>query len=662
MCGITGLVSLDGHLKSPAQLLWCLNRRLAHRGPDDEGYLLVDLAGRRAEALHGDGSRMPNEAGATRHIRDGGGEADAALAHRRLSILDPSPAGHQPMSSPDGRYHLVYNGEIYNFVELRQELESAGHRFRSHGDTEVVLAALTAWGADALSRFVGMFALAWLDVDGKRMLLARDMFGIKPLCYVQTDSLLAFASEASALLEVPGVARRVDPHAAYSYLRYNVTDHDERTFFDPIKQLPPAHYLTVDLQQRGIGTPRRFWRADGAGDNGVSYQEARRQLQTRFLDSVRIHLRSDVPVAVMLSGGIDSSSVTMGARRALGPSARLEAFSYIASEPRADESRWIELVAGAANIEVHRIRPAHGDLVTDLEQVISSQGAPFGSLSILAQYCVFRAVHEAGIKVILSGQGADELLGGYSPFASARLASLVRSGRWLAAARFYRRGSRGWPGRRRLTMGLAQQLLPAMIQRPLRRVLGKQAVPAWLNGDWFRQRDVPLHSVRDQPDGAGEPLKAALQDSLTRTNLPELLRYEDRNSMAHSVESRVPFLAAPLAEFVLGLPEEYIINDRCITKACLRDAMRSVVPDAILDRRDKVAFSAPLRQWFDRLQPWMDARLRGETARRIGVFHTDPMIRVWDSVSSGRTKPPAELWRWVNLIAWAERFEVVADV
>ena len=662
MCGITGLISLDGRRGVPAELLLRLNRRLAHRGPDDEGYLLVDLADRRAEAFRGEDSRLPAELAAARHIREAAASvADLGLAHRRLSILDPSPAGHQPMSSPDGRYHLVYNGEVYNYVELRQELESAGRRFRSGSDTEVVLAAIAEWGTDALSRLVGMFALAWLDIDSQQVLLARDMFGIKPLCYVRTDRWLAFASEARALLEVPGGHRRLDPHAAYAYLRYNVTDHDERTFFEPVKQLPPAHYLVVDMKQRQVGVPTRYWRADPDRGSGLAYSEAVRQLRDRVLDSVRLHLRSDVPVAVMLSGGIDSSSVTMAARRALGPKAGLNAFSYIASEPRADESRWIDLVAASANADVHRIRPEIGNLVNDLEEVIESQGAPFGSLSILAQYCVFRAVGEAGIKVILSGQGADELLGGYSPFVAARLVSLIRSGRWLAAAQFYHRGSRGWPGRQRLTIGLAQHLLPAMIQRPLRRALGKDAVPAWMNGAWFCERSVPLHSVRDKRNGAGQPLKAALRDSLTRTNLPELLRYEDRNSMAHSVESRVPFLAAPLAEFVLGLPEEYIINDRCITKACLRDAMRSVVPDAILDRRDKVAFSAPLRQWLARLQPWMDARLRGEVASRLGLFDTGHVLRGWDGVCAGRIRPPAELWRWVNLIAWAEKFEVVTD-
>jgi asparagine synthase (glutamine-hydrolysing) len=279
----------------------------------------------------------------------------------------------------------------------------------------------------------------------------------------------------------------------------------------------------------------------------------------------------------------------------------------------------------------------------------------------LAQYCVFRAVGEAGIKVILSGQGADELLGGYSPFAAARLASLVRSGRWIAAARFYQRGSRGWPGRRRLTIGLAQQLLPPVIQRPLRWLVGREAIPAWMNGTWFRERGVAMRSVRDDRDGTSEPLKAALRDSLTRTNLPELLRYEDRNSMAHSVESRVPFLTSPLVEFLLGLPEDYIINEQCITKASLRDAMRSVVPDPILDRRDKVAFSAPLHQWFGTLRPWMDARLRGEVASQLGLFDAGHVLCDWDAVCAGRIRPPAELWRWVNLIAWAEKFEVVTD-
>ncbi len=664
MCGIAGLVSRSERHSVLISVLAGMNQRLCHRGPDDEGYLLFNLAGRAYRVLIGDDSKVPADltAQGVCHIRDAVMQsADVAFAHRRLSILDCSPAGHQPMSSPDGRFHLVYNGEVYNFVELRKELSAGGWSFRSGSDTEVVLAALAMWGPEALPRFIGMFALAWLDLQTRRMLFARDTFGIKPLHYCQTEQLFAFASEPRALLEVPGVSRILDPETAYTYLRYNITDHSERTFFSDIRQLAPAHYLEIDLDKRRVGEPTRYWNAESSAGDGIPYAEATEQLRARFIDSVRLHLRSDVPVAVMLSGGIDSSSVTMAARRVLGDDADLGAFSYIASEARANEQRWIRLVAEAARLQLHEIHPSTEHLIRDLEAVIESQQAPFGSLSIFAQYSVFRAVGASGTKVILSGQGADEVLGGYSPFAAARLASMVRQGRLLAASRFYLRGSREWPGRKQMTMGLAQHLLPAFLQSPLRRISGHGAAPDWLHATWFRERDVQLRSPRDLRRESNEPLKTALRDSLTRTNLPELLRYEDRNSMAHSVESRVPFLTTPLVSFLLSLPESYIINDHCRSKAALRDAMRSVVPDPILDRRDKVAFSAPIRQWFDQLRPWFDRSLNDDALQRLPMLNTDVVKQHWQRVANGRIRPDTMLWRWVNLSRWMDRFEVIAD-
>lgn len=661
MCGIGGLFSIN-HSGATVPVIERLARSMRHRGPDDEGYLLLDPLSGRVEMLRGDDSQLPTSAPSIRHIRDARSELySLALAHRRLSILDVSTAGHQPMSSPDGRYHLVYNGEVYNFVELRDELETQGWGFRSSSDTEVVLAALAAWGADALPRFIGMFALAWIDLERKRMLLARDPFGIKPLHYCQTNTQFAFASEPRALLHLPGVSRRIDAQAAYTYLRHNVTDHNELTFFADIKQLPPAHVLEIDLARHEVHAPSRYWQPDQITQWQDAYPVAIERLRSEFQQSVRLHLRSDVPVAVMLSGGIDSSAVTMAARGAMGEGASLDAFSYIAPEPKANESRWIDMVAGAASARVHRIEPDTSTLVEDIERVIRDQQAPFGSLSIFAQHSVFKAVQAAGIKVILSGQGADELLGGYSPFVSARLASLVRSGRWWSAATYYGRGARRWPGRKRLTLGLAQQLMPSCIEQPIRKVIGKDAAPRWINKSWFLEREVSLASIRESRAGAAEPLKTALQDSLTRTNLPELLRYEDRNSMAHSVESRVPFLTAPLVSFLMSLPEHFIISDQCISKAIFRDAVRTLVPDAILDRQDKVAFSAPLRQWFPTLEPWLDETLHSDTAHRLSLLARDQVLSHWQLVQAGKKRPDNLLWRWVNLIRWAEQYEVTLE-
>ncbi len=564
------------------------------------------------------------------------------------------------MSSPDGRFHLVYNGEVYNFLELREQLRDEGWSFRSDSDTEVVLAALAIWGAHGLPKLVGMFALAWFDAVEKRVLLARDVFGIKPLHFTRTPSWFGFASEPIPLLEIPGVSRQLEPQAAYAYLRYGITDHGDCTFFQSIQQLPPAHFLTIDVGSHVVGAPTRYWSADDVQSSQLSYQDAVEQLRRRFLESVRLHLRSDVPVAVALSGGIDSSCITMAARNVSQDDTPMAAFGYLGSEPRTDESRWMQLVVEAAQLQFHSIRPATDQLCEDLDRVITVQQAPFGSLSILAQYYVYRAVHSKGFKVLLSGQGADELLGGYSPFAAARLISMIQQGRLLAAAQFFARGSREWPGRKRLLVGLAQQLLPRGVQRPLRYLSGHSAEPNWLAADWFRHRGVSLHSPRDDRGRGGESLKTALRDSLTHTGLPELLRYEDRNSMAWSVESRVPFLTAPLVEFLLGLPEEHIISDACVSKASLRDAMQGIVPAAILERRDKVAFSAPLRPWLSTLQPWLQQRMHSETAEQLGVFRTPELRSYWERVEAGKSAAGNTFWRCANFVRWAEIFGVQA--
>jgi asparagine synthase (glutamine-hydrolysing) len=419
--------------------------------------------------------------------------------------------------------------------------------------------------------------------------------------------------------------------------------------------------LEIDLVRHQVRSPSRYWQPRQTEQWRGAYPDATERLRDEFVQSVQLHLRSDVPVAVMLSGGIDSSAVTMSARKSMGTGKSLDAFSYIGATPSANETKWIELIADAATAKVHRIEPDTCTLVADIERVIRDQQAPFGSLSIFAQHSVFRAVQAAGIKVILSGQGADELLGGYSPFVSARLASLVKSGRWWSAANYYGRGSRRWPGGKRLTTGLAQQLMPACIQRPIRKMIGKDAAPQWINKSWFLEREVSLTSIRDSRAGAAEPLKAALQDSLTRTNLPELLRYEDRNSMAHSVESRVPFLTTPLVSFLMSLPEHFIISDQCISKAIFRDAMRNLVPDPILDRQDKVAFSAPLKQWFPTLEPWIDETLHSETAARITLLDRESVLSHWSHVRSRKKRPDNLLWRWVNLIRWAEQYEVTLE-
>jgi len=639
MCGFAGIL---GSISAPcaAQLGSRLLNVLEHRGPDDRGWL--QLAGDRVNR----GQESVNAAC-----------CQVLLIHRRLSILDLTEAGHQPMSTADGRYHIVFNGEIYNYVELREQLEQLGCTFQSHGDTEVLLQAIARWGLDALTRLVGMFAFAVLDTRRRRVLLARDFFGIKPLYWCRWKDGLAFASEIKALLELPGVARSVNPQPLYDYLRYGYTDHSSETLFAGIHHLPPAHYMEISLDDLKTEGPVRFWQLDLERQSDLSFDEAAAELRRLFLDSVRLHLRSDVPVGAALSGGIDSSAIVMAMRELQGRDLELHTFSYIADDKSISEEHWVDCAGRASGATVHKVRPTTGEVVADLDRLIGIQDEPFGGTSIYAQHRVFRLANEVGIKVMLDGQGADELMAGYHYFLAARLVSLLRQGRLIRAGRLLRSAS-SLPGASsvRLLMNAAGMMLPLSMQGLGRRLVGQELVPDWLNAEWFAGRGAKPRSFWQELPR--QDLKRHLLQSLTQTSLPGLLRYEDRNSMAYSIESRVPFLTPAMAEFVFSLPEEYLIAKDGTTKALFRKAMRGIVPQEILDRRDKIGFVTPERNWLGTVRPWVEALFAGDTVGRIQAINAEAMIERWQAVLAGKVPFDFSMWWCINLIRWAEHYDV----
>ncbi|MCH8275424.1 MAG: asparagine synthase (glutamine-hydrolyzing) [Armatimonadetes bacterium] len=645
MCGIAGLLRWDGTPVS-AKLLRTLGDSMVHRGPDDLGYL-----GWR-DGTQTRVSRDPAQA-------EGG---RLALVHRRLSILDPSDTGWQPMSSPDEKYHIVFNGEIYNFIELKAELERLGHRFRSTGDTEVLLHAYMEWGEAALRRFVGMFAFAILDLQRQELFLARDFFGIKPLHFAVWDTGMAFASEPKTLLQVPGVTRKVNPQLLYGYLSYGHAEREEQTFFADIRQLQPAHYLEIPLDKGRKIRPVKYWQVDRSHRSGLSLAEAASRFRDLFFDNVRLHLRSDVPVAATLSGGIDSSSIVMAARRARGSPLDLHTFSYIADEERISEERWIDIVGQAAATTAHKVRADAEGLHREIDHLIYMQDEPVGTSTVFAQFRVFRAVKEAGIKVVLDGQGADELLAGYYHFLPKRLASLLARRRRVAAIRFALHATRlpGVPqlrefikkGRELSVLGSPAAGPRGATEQPVRP---GRTVP-WVNGEWFAERGVL--EPRIPLPGGKNCLRDQLYLSFFDYGLPHLLRVEDRNSMAFSVESRLPFLTPEFVQFAFSLPEAYLIDSQATTKAILRRAMRGVVPDEVLDRRDKIGFWTPEERWLMELRPWIEDLLGGDAASRIPALNLKVMLEDWESFLGGRAPVDHRIWRWINLIRWTEMFEV----
>lgn len=639
MCGIAGLVT-SGQVSISSDRLGQLSHSIAHRGPDGLGFLSWSpAAGVRA-------SEQPQSLD----------RAAVVLLHRRLAILDLTAAAAQPMTDADIRYCITFNGEIYNYLELKSELIGCGHCFQSSSDTEVLLTAFAQWGLAALPRLTGMFAFAIWDAYAHKLFLVRDPFGIKPLYYSVYDGHFVFASEISALLKFRGQRPKINPQSAYYYLHNGHTDHTSETLYKDIHQVPPGHYLTVSFEQPHQYQIERYWSLDLQTSLDISFSEATQYLREQFLQNIQLHMRSDVPVGAALSGGIDSSAI-VAAIHHQGLAPQLHAFSYIPNDPSLSEESWVNLVGQHTDTTIHKVTASPTELVDDLDTMIARQGEPFASTSIYAQYRVFQKAREIGIKVMLDGQGADELLGGYRPYLAARLASLLARGEFGQALGFLQRASQlSNSGKKYLMTRALGLLLPSWLEEPAKLLVGRQASLPWLNKQWLDRWDIqPLPSRLNRSSSV---LWEQLHRALSVTSLPMLLRYEDRNSMAHSIESRVPFLTPDLAQFVFSLPEEFIINSDGTSKHIFREAMRGIVPDTILDRRDKVGFATPEQAWIQQLRPWFETVLTSETAYQMPMFNLPRIHQEFDAIMAGKQAFDFRIWRWANLIRWAEYFEI----
>ncbi|NEX64045.1 asparagine synthase (glutamine-hydrolyzing) [Noviherbaspirillum galbum] len=667
MCGIAGIFSRDPMSPASVQAMTSL---LRHRGPDDEGYVLFGSRDKPLLVCSG-ADTLPQAIGdaglpyAPRHRLDDctGIPVSLALGHRRLAIVDLSAMGHQPMCTPDQRYWIVHNGEIYNHIELRRELEACGHRFFSHSDTEVILAAYAEWGPQCLSRFDGMWAFAIYDVVDQELFLARDRFGIKPLYYwVSPCGTFCFASEIKAFTAFPGWSASLDHQAAYDYLAWGLNDQAEATMFAKVKQLEAGHYMR--LNKAGLARAQErlptvgWYKLEGRPFSG-SRADAAVAFREHFIDAVRLHLRADVPVGSCLSGGLDSSSIVCVMNRLLAEEpagAMQQSFSACAEEGRYDERKWIAEVVRHTGVQSHLVFPMFDKLFFELPLLTWQQDEPFGSTSVYAQWMVFQLAARHHVKVMLDGQGADEMLAGYHAFFGARFASLLRAGKLRELWKEVRqtKSAHGY-SELEASMQMANVLLPDVLRQPLRAITGRDSIkPSWLD---FRVLEAETSDPGRRFGHDMRSVGSLSRAQLTHNNLQRLLHWEDRNSMAHSIESRVPFLDHRLVEFSLGLPDEFKLSDG-VTKRVLRSGMSGFLPDAVRDRPDKMGFETPEEIWIRKKAPdTFRRKMRQAIQASAGIFSADGM-RLLEDVVSGKRPFNFAPWRIINFAEWLEVFSV----
>jgi len=602
---------------------------LAHRGPDDADRL--DLP-------------------------------EGTLVHRRLSILDPSPAGRQPFASSDGRRWVIHNGEIYNYLELRDQLRGLGHVFTTNTDTEVILAAHRQWGVEAVEHFNGIWAFAIWDETSRTLLLSRDRLGVKPLYVTEQSGGTFFASEIKALLPIIAT-RSPNIGALRDYAWHGLVDHADDTFFAEVRPVPPATCLVV---REAATTAWRYWSleklaSDARPEAQAQDDETVATFGSLLRSAIGLQLRSDVPLGTCLSGGIDSSTiVALSAehikRYPAGPHQAAPRVAITASFPGFvdDESARASLMARAAAID-HVVVPLEtGDLLETLACLLEEQDEPFISSSVLAQRSVMRAAAAAGVKVMLDGQGADELLGGYPHYRYPWLLgiALTSPGALPRAVRaLYRLGISP-------SVAVRQALLAALQLGPTGVApIGRASrPPSWIGPVLRRANPLPLRPHGLEARGA-TPLARHLVRAVLSTSLPALLRYEDRNSMRFAIEARVPYLDHRLVEAAMLLPDRLKI-DRGITKAVLRRAARGAVPDVILNENRKIGFAAPQRSWLDSARPAISALFADSVAVRSGLADPDQLARL----AKLRTSPhdDVSLWRAVSLELWLRGSAAIA--
>lgn len=605
------IMQFDG--KTPdAAALGRMSLALAQRGPDDRG-----------EFIHN----------------------NVGLTFRRLSIIDVSDAGHQPMHSILGRYSIVFNGEIFNYIELRAELEKKGYRFVSHSDTEVLLNAYIEWKEHCLERLNGMWAFIVLDKSTGECFFARDRFGVKPLYYHLAPARLLVASETRAIRESGLCDVAMDMSTVANYLLLDELDSTNDTFYSGVKALPPATYMRVSADGRIEQT--HYWSLPSERSSHVDLDAVR----DIFQDSVRLRLRSDVPVGVFLSGGLDSTSIICAAAREIGGGGTLRAYSYMSDE--FDERPYIKATIEQTGATLVPLKVGDEDLWAKLLSMLEYHDAPVHTPSALIGYALARAAGDDGVKVVLNGQGSDETFAGYTSYLENFWYSLMATaefGKLLDQLKRY--GAHYKVPVVRLLKEVVLRSVKGQLNklRTYRRIAELRHRQAYRENRFYDSNLVEcLRSRSDEYRPID--LDSALERSVKAQPLPLYLRIEDRNSMANSIEARLPFMDYRLVDAVMGIAGTVKI-DGILLKIILRRAMAGAIPDVVKDRTDKMGFPTPDAFWIKQWASKIEDIFSSPSFARRGIFRVDNLLHALRLHAQGKADYQWDIFKALQVELW----------
>lgn len=667
MCGITGIISIKESVT--VATLKALTDVISHRGPDGEGYLIYasDSATPKTlsnKKLLSEAQDLPFDYIPKEDVQVYlGSVVRIGFAHRRLSIQDTSLAGHQPMSYDDNRYWIVLNGEIYNFLEIREDLSQLGYEFVSKSDTEVVLAAYKCWGVACQHRFIGMWAFVIYDSVTDEVFMSRDRFGIKPLYYHFGEGEdFYFASEIKQFSTIHGWQAKLNHQRAYDYLFYSLTDHTDETLFNGVYQIPPGAYFHGDITSvfsSGLAGKINYqkWYDPTSRAYTKSEQEAQAEFRNLFDSAIRLHLRADVLVGSALSGGLDSSAIVAYVNILLKQQQKenlQNTFSSCAEDERYSEKKWIDEVVKHTFVNANFVYPSGQDVFKLSEKIVWHLDEPYQSQSVFLGYHVFEQARENNVLVLLNGQGADEYLSGYSSFRSLRQYQL------LVGLKL-----------RKLVVEIADMGVPAQMGW-IKMVVGRM-LPAKIfrflshySKDYKRNEKIfgngTLKALKLHPNdvigGSDNSVFEISKYQLFFQPLQKYLHWEDRVSMAHSVEARVPFLDHRLVEFVRNLPIDYLDGPN-ETKRLLVQSLWKILPEAIARRKDKMGFTTPEQRWLqlehgDEFIKMLDTY----SPYAKGIINREEALKYIQAVQKGDRPFDYTYWRIICFCVWMKVFDV----